>query len=1050
MTTCPPVDSRTSAVIAAQVRALFPHYIPEWHGSPGDGATDALVAIFARYCEIVIDRLNRAPEKNLLAFLDLLGAEPLPVQAARVPLTFHLTANARNEVVVPALSQVAAVPPVQTKAALAKADPILFETEQEFTAIPARLNALLVKDAQADRYSDYSLMLEPLVNALQTAGSKITDPIFLQTLAVTLTGKPPAPERLEAFLRDSTVDKRARAVDEYLADGVPLFTGELPIEHSFYVALGAIASQAFNRLTVHIEIGKPAAHPLLLSWSVSVAGQELVLTPSSDGTAGFTKTGDVVFAGVPTVPETPVGPTTNRWLKCRLLEPASAAMPQITRLTVTPEVERTGIPVEKAFLNQSPIDSTKDFYPFGVSPRFGDTLYLGSKAAFSVPGATVTLHIQLTNPASAGDASPLPPVRPQGAKIAWEFWDGSKWSELGISDFGRTAPWPSASFADNTNAFSESGDVTFQFSAPTRPSVLNGQENDWIRARIVFGDYGREATFESSGAKGLLTVPSTLRPPVIHSVECSYRVANTFAPESFIALNDFQYAQGTFPVEPFVPASGSQPFAYFGLSSDTGYFPGRSMNLYLAFAKDPGVAAARSASGASTLSWEYWNGLSWTRSAVRDDTEGFRRSGVIRFVTPSDYSSTTEFGKPRYWWRVHRPAGDKFEPRLRRALLNTVMASNSQTTFGEIIGSSNGTAVQVFRTARKPVLQGQKLEILEPRMPSAEDLGRLLEEEGPGGINRPALATAALAPNAVWVRWHEMPGFTASDSQDRHYVLDHETGGITFGDGVHGKVPPAATNNIRLYRYQTGGGSAGNLPALAISQLKTTVPYVEQAVNFEPSGGGADPEPLASLIERAPRMTRHNFRAVTEQDFEDLALSASPAVAKARCIAGFDLLADPDCARPRGGVASLVIVPRSVAPAPIPDSELLDRIREYLDSRRSNAIDLILVGPEYVRIDVTVELTVDDPAGIADVESTVRNAIQTFLHPVSGGTRGSGWNFGRTPAQSDLYALIEAVPEVGHVRLLLVNQAEGTPGASSRPRFLICGGDIRVTATLDL
>ena len=93
MIPAPPIDSRTAIDIARQVRTLLQTYTPDWQGAvvsrdgqsaPGDFG-DALVRIFARYAEIVIERLNRTPEKNLLAYLDLLGESLLPPEPARVP-----------------------------------------------------------------------------------------------------------------------------------------------------------------------------------------------------------------------------------------------------------------------------------------------------------------------------------------------------------------------------------------------------------------------------------------------------------------------------------------------------------------------------------------------------------------------------------------------------------------------------------------------------------------------------------------------------------------------------------------------------------------------------------------------------------------------------------------------------------------------------------------------------------------------------------------------------------------------------------------------------
>ena len=57
------------AVLAALVRRRL-GYVPEWLALDDDAAT-TLAQIFARYMDAVMRRLNQAPDKNKLAFLDL-------------------------------------------------------------------------------------------------------------------------------------------------------------------------------------------------------------------------------------------------------------------------------------------------------------------------------------------------------------------------------------------------------------------------------------------------------------------------------------------------------------------------------------------------------------------------------------------------------------------------------------------------------------------------------------------------------------------------------------------------------------------------------------------------------------------------------------------------------------------------------------------------------------------------------------------------------------------------------------------------------------------
>ena len=146
---------------------------------------------------------------------------------------------------------------------------------------------------------------------------------------------------------------------------------------------------------------------------------------------------------------------------------------------------------------------------------------------------------------------------------------------------------------------------------------------------------------------------------------------------------------------------------------------------------------------------------------------------------------------------------------------------------------------------------------------------------------------------------------------------------------------------------------------------------------------------------------------------------------------------------------SLIIVPRSTDIRPRPDMDLFDRVRSYLNDSRQLTADLVLVGPEYVRVDVDCEIAVSDPGVAAEVEPAAKEALDRYLHPVTGGPRGKGWDFGREPKRSDFFGLLEDIPRVGHIRELRVSLIPDRPGSEKTGRFLICAGNHKVTTTLE-
>jgi hypothetical protein len=437
------------------------------------------------------------------------------------------------------------------------------------------------------------------------------------------------------------------------------------------------------------------------------------------------------------------------------------------------------------------------------------------------------------------------------------------------------------------------------------------------------------------------------------------------------------------------------------------------------------------------LTWEYWSGQKWTTLVVRDETGNLTTTGTVEFLAPPDFAPHDEFGAAAWWLRVRWDAGDyDSDPRIGRIFLNTTMAAQTVTVSNEVLGSSDGSASQSFQIARPPVLPGQRLMVREPEMPSGDELRTILEDEGASAV----APDNAGASSEAWVAWHEVPDFYASDVRSRHYVLDHITGAVSFGDGIYGMIPPAGSANVVLEHYQTGGGTRGNRPASAIVQLKTTVPYVDKVTNYVAASGGADAESVDSLISRAPMEIRHRHRAVTAEDYEDLVRLASPGVARVRCVPIQDLVANPFDSTPVFGSVSLIIVPVTTDIKPQPSIELVRRVQNFISASCPVTATVLVVGPHYLRVDVQVEIGLASLDGAGTVASKVQDALAAFLHPLTGGPAGKGWEFGREPHRSDIYGVIKGIAEVDHVRALTVESTEDFPGSRETGLFLVFSG----------
>jgi len=56
----------------------------------------------------------------------------------------------------------------------------------------------------------------------------------------------------------------------------------------------------------------------------------------------------------------------------------------------------------------------------------------------------------------------------------------------------------------------------------------------------------------------------------------------------------------------------------------------------------------------------------------------------------------------------------------------------------------------------------------------------------------------------------------------------------------------------------------------------------------------------------------------------------------------------------------------------------------------------------------------------SDLIEKVNNALAAFFDPITGGDSGTGWEFGRAVSRSEIYALMEGIPEVDHVNILWI------------------------------
>lgn len=1020
---------------------------------PDQGTSGALISIFARFAELITDRLNRVPEKNFLAFLDLLGASLMPPRSARAPLTFSLVESATGGAVVRQGTQVAAI------AMKGEKEPAVFETERELVISPANLAACFTRDPNGDRYANHSLLLPQSGECgTEQAVFQAGDPI----------------DHILYFSHDGIFDHPG---DIQLLKIKFAFAGQ----DSINVAWDGWDERGRN----WIEKQKT---PITNNDSIDLK----LLTPS---------------------PAMVIGGVEKRWLRCRLIDPLSRDKrpPVVSAITFDATFKREDKAIENAFTNSFPVDVNRAFYPFTESPTPGDAFYMKLDEDFAEAGCNVTLGLTLSleGQKPTGD-------KPQNAKVIWEFWNGSGWTTIaGLAD--NTAnltgsnsvifPFPANAVSNSVNGVAgywvrarletatgygpgaelkvekvaddkysyksipaaapriASTKISYVTTLTARPAEAIVAYNDFTYERIGDGSFSPFKSLQRTWRGAWSAASAYVIDDVVSKDDSSWiakRANKNIAPveaDTWSRLkleaawnSTASYASGDVVSnnglswiakrgsKNVTPAKGddwalvNRPAIYLGfeLPSRLNAFPNSSISLYVS------AIGEKESDDPAEVEWQYSTGpgeAGWTNLAPLDSTADFTQSGLLALLPPADFVRRSEFGSALYWVRAVLTSGQyASDPQISALLLNTIMARHATRIETEVLGSSDGSKNQMFRTALAPVLEGQQLEVRELEVPSAMEQDAIKNEAGDDAIL--VVADEAGRPIEIWVRWSEAPDFYASGTRDRHYVLDHLAGRVQFGDGTSGMIPPMASGNIRMRSYRTGGGVQGNKPAGAITELRTTVPYVQGVTNYVAASGGAEAETYQSLIERMPRTIRHSGRAVTYEDYEDLAMLASPEVARARCVRFYD---EKDV-----GKVALLVVPRSAEAKPIPSLEMKKRVEEFIEQRNPPLVQLTVEEPEYVEVSVIVDIAPTSLDAAGGLRQVVPEQISRFLHPLVGGFEGEGWGFGRKPHLSDLYYLIEAIPGVDHITSLVMNMT----GEAFSERSLIASGRHEVTCRL--
>jgi len=1144
------VDGRTSGEIFEQARKMAPHYLPDWDVSNGDDSAVILLKIFSKLLEDIIKRMDEVPEKNFIAFLDMLGMGLYPPQPSRVPLSFTVSQGATAAVHIMEQTQVAA-DATQTRPEM------VYEVEsgKGFLATPSLLKKIMSVNPGTDGIFEHEQSLEneesiELFNDENNLQQHVLyiahDDLF------TITGQ----AKIELFIKSPVFDMTS-VEWEYYGEIIEIKDGEeiktegwhqleiknvAPVKTSSskipgktpVIDIRGINSVFAKRLEGHGistvgQLLKVTPDDLAKKLSTNVSRGKNILEAAEKGLLDKSaRNSDDVFSSNTNsshiillksvqgeIKEFSVNGIKSRWIKCsakKIDETMSNSLIDSMMINVGLYEEGGRIP-DMVFFNEVPLDvkgmSKNDpMYPYGAIPIIYGTFYLASSDAFSKKWSEVSISFDIMNNNKNCESNEKPSPR-----LSWEYWNGQGWINIpGINGL--------------ENNFTTQGVQTITFICPgdMNKTEVNGQENFWIRIRIVDGDYGKIKFVENTDgitneASDKTTSDTTndttngikrgpweisyedIKAPKFNNILISYKEQGTKQgriPGHIIKYNNLDYS------EVLAVDGDLNPFTFFDQISD------KTQSLYLGFnrqLKNGPINIFFSVNEREypesfypKFMWEYCNyakSNTWTKLEVTDETKNLTKRGILSLVAPDNLSSSSNFGEELFWIRgrvlseeftvsyqqdaaknpilqsssiqshlnlepceemltfdrpVHHLA--KFPPLISNININTTWAYQAESLKDEILGSSDGTPGQHFTFTKHPVFRVE-IWVNELSSLSAGERSYLIEDEL-SSVNE--VKDDDGNTTEFWVKWTRVDDFLSSGTEDRHYVLEAAMGIVIFGDGINGRLPPIESDNIKA-NYQTGGGSAGNVEAGAISALKSSISFIDSVTNPELSDGGADIETMDQLVVRAPQQLKNRGRAVTEEDFEWIAREASRKVSRAKCIPNLD---NDYTLNP--GWVTLIIVPQGNEDKPELSIGLKEIVRTHIEKNCAGALKtldrLTVNGPIYLDVSISATLVTRSADVIPSVEAMVYYDIRKFLHPLTGGYTGNGWEFGKLPCLSAFFHLLEEIDGVNHVenlsmeingtkkdqKVVIIPQSDFDPRL--KPYNLVCSGNHHIEITI--
>ena len=275
------------------------------------------------------------------------------------------------------------------------------------------------------------------------------------------------------------------------------------------------------------------------------------------------------------------------------------------------------------------------------------------------------------------------------------------------------------------------------------------------------------------------------------------------------------------------------------------------------------------------------------------------------------------------------------------------------------------------------------------------------------------------------LKWDRVNYFTTSDKKEFRVVFNSDYSAVViFGDGKGGLVPSQGSQVNVIYRL--GGGTRGNIITGAIQfqsgfnvdGLNITIPV--SITNYTKANYGYDGDTLDDIKRKLPAYNKSQDRAVTAQDYKNLAELYVSAY-NGQIGKGLAALRNHGCA---GNIVDLFILARDGANGlQLATDQLKIELSEYIETKKMITHYVCIKDGTIKNVDVQLDVIISKfyRKFSEEIKQKILTRVNNFFIL-------SNWDYGKSLKNIELVQVLSDVKEIKSIEIAFTtNDPEQTP-----------------------